>query len=98
MVAEREERAAKAAAYVDYIEKEISHESFQKMLAKFTDAFDTQVSIQVIIGSVIVMPFFQQLKEFLDKLWTDAYRRHAQLSNLCIRLDYNGFYSSQYAT
>ena len=39
-----------------------------------------------------------QLKEFLDKLWTDSYRRHAQLSNLCIRLDYNGFYSSQYAT
>ena len=34
-----------------------------------------------------------QLKEFLDKLCTDSYRNHGQLSNLCVRLDYNGFYS-----
>lgn len=41
--------------------------------------------------------FDAQLRDFLDKLWTNHYRHHVQLSNLCVRLDYNGFYSSQFA-
>eukprot|EP01038_Epipyxis_sp_PR26KG_P006038 gene6038-8313_t len=41
--------------------------------------------------------FDSQLKEFLSKLWMDSNRHHAQLSNLCVRLDYNGFYSSQFS-
>lgn len=41
---DKDEAAARAAAYVQYVEKEISHESFNKMLAKFTETFDTQVS------------------------------------------------------
>ena len=40
---DKDEAAARAAAYVQYVEKEISHESFNKMLAKFTETFDTQV-------------------------------------------------------
>ena len=31
--------------------------------------------------------------DFLERLWTDSHRNHPQLSNLCVRLDYNGFYS-----
>jgi hypothetical protein len=42
--------------------------------------------------------FDTQLKELLDGLWNNAYRQHAQLANLCVRLDYNGFYSSEFAT
>jgi hypothetical protein len=42
--------------------------------------------------------FDQQLREFLDKLWTDSYRHHPQLSNLCVRLDYNGFYDSRFSS
>ena len=41
---DKDEAAVRAAAYVQYVEKEISHESFNKMLAKFTETFDTQVS------------------------------------------------------
>ena len=41
---DKDEAAARAAAYVQYVEKEISHESFNKMLAKFTETFDTQVN------------------------------------------------------
>lgn len=42
--------------------------------------------------------FDSQLKEFLDGLWSSSYRQHAQLANLCVRLDYNGYYSSTFAT
>jgi hypothetical protein len=42
--------------------------------------------------------FDQQLREFLDKLWTDSYRHHPQLSNLCVRLDYNGFHDSRFSS
>jgi len=38
--------------------------------------------------------FNTQVGEFLEKLWTDSHRHHPQLSNLCVRLDYNGFYSN----
>ena len=38
--------------------------------------------------------FDAQVVEFLEKLWTDSHRHHPQLSNLCVRLDYNGFYSN----
>ena len=41
---DKDEAAVRAAAYVQYVEKEISHESFNKMLAKFTETFDTQVN------------------------------------------------------
>jgi len=37
--------------------------------------------------------FDAQVGEFLEGLWTDSHRHHPQLSNLCVRLDYNGFYS-----
>ena len=39
------DRERMAAAYVDYVEREISHESFKKMLTKFTDTFDMQVTL-----------------------------------------------------
>lgn len=39
----KDETAARAAVYVQYVEREISHDSFNKMLAKFTETFDTQV-------------------------------------------------------
>jgi gamma-tubulin complex component 2 len=42
--------------------------------------------------------FDTQLKELLDGLWNNAYRQHAQLANLCVRLNYNGFYTSEFAT
>ena len=37
--------------------------------------------------------FDAQVGEFLERLWNDSHRHHPQLSNLCVRLDYNGFYS-----
>jgi gamma-tubulin complex component 2 len=37
--------------------------------------------------------FDTQLGEFLENLWADSNRHHPQLSNLCARLDYNGYYS-----
>ena len=40
--------------------------------------------------------FDAQLAEFLEKLWTASNRHHPQLSNLCVRLDYNGFYSNKF--
>jgi hypothetical protein len=39
-----------------------------------------------------------QLREFLERLWTDSYRHHPQLANLCTRLDYNGFFSSSFSS
>lgn len=39
--------------------------------------------------------FDKEVSEFLEKLWTDSYRSHPQLSNLCVRLDYNGYYSQK---
>jgi gamma-tubulin complex component 2 len=41
--------------------------------------------------------FSAQLREFLERLWTDSNRRHPQLSHLCVRLDYNGFYTDSFA-
>ena len=38
--------------------------------------------------------FDGQVVEFLERLWSDSHRNHPQLSNLCVRLDYNGFYSN----
>lgn len=43
------------------------------------------------------LTFDSQLKEFLEKLWADSYRQHPQLSNLCVRIDYNGYYSSKFS-
>mgnify|MGYP001289851717 CR=1 FL=1 len=40
--------------------------------------------------------FDTQLAEFLSKLWTASNRHHPQLSNLCVRLDYNAFYSREF--
>lgn len=42
--------------------------------------------------------FDKEISEFLEKLWTDSYRSHPQLSNLCVRLDYNGYYSQKFVT
>eukprot|EP01041_Mallomonas_annulata_P003638 gene3638-7253_t len=42
--------------------------------------------------------FDTQLGEFLETLWSDSNRHHPQLSNLCVRLDYNGYYSEMMAT
>lgn len=41
--------------------------------------------------------FDGQLRDFLDSLWTDSFRHHAHLAHLCVRLDYNGYYSSQFS-
>lgn len=41
--------------------------------------------------------FNAQLREFLERLWTDSNRRHPQLSHLCVRLDYNGYYTDSLA-
>lgn len=41
--------------------------------------------------------FNAQLKDFLERLWADSHRHHPQLSNLCVRLDYNGFYTGRFA-
>lgn len=41
--------------------------------------------------------FNTQLREFLERLWADSHRNHPQLVNLCVRLDYNGFYTEQFA-
>jgi hypothetical protein len=40
--------------------------------------------------------FNTQLREFLERLWSDSHRNHPQLMNLCVRLDYNGFYTEQF--
>lgn len=48
---DKDEAAARAAAYVQYVEKEISHDSFNKMLAKFTETFDTQVTTSFFCNS-----------------------------------------------
>lgn len=40
--------------------------------------------------------FDEQLAEFLKRLWEDSSRSHPQLSNLCARLDYNGFYTEKF--
>jgi len=60
-----------------YMTREMTHAAFQRILSKFSDTFDTQIST------------------FLDNLYSDSYRQHPQLANLCSRLDYNGFYSSK---
>ena len=46
---------------------------------------------------VHVIHYLIQLREFLERLWTDSHRHHPQLSNLCVRLDYNGFYSDHFS-
>mmetsp|Transcript_6119 Transcript_6119/g.9233 ORF Transcript_6119/g.9233 Transcript_6119/m.9233 type:complete len:1075 (-) Transcript_6119:183-3407(-) len=71
-------RQARIRVQSEFIAREVSHDAYVRMLAKFSDTFDTQ------------------LGEFLEKLWTDSYRHHPQLSNLCVRLDYNGFYDSRF--
>ena len=40
--------------------------------------------------------FDKEVSDFLEKLWTDSYQSHSQLSNLCVRLDYNGYYSQRF--
>ena len=62
------------------INKEATHEAYQKTLLKFTSTFDSQ------------------LAEFLEKLWAASHRHHPQLSNLCVRLDYNGFYTTKFSS
>ena len=70
----------KRAIQSEILNKEASHEVFQRTLAKFTSTFDSQ------------------LAEFLEKLWTASSRQHPQLLNLCVRLDYNGYYSKLFST
>ena len=69
---------AKAKIRTEFINREASHESYQRTLSKFSSTFDSQ------------------LAEFLSKLWTASSRHHPQLLNLCVRLDYNGFYSREF--
>jgi gamma-tubulin complex component 2 len=40
--------------------------------------------------------FDSVVNEFLEKLWKDSNGSHPKLVNLCVRLDYNGFYSSKF--
>ncbi len=40
--------------------------------------------------------FFSQMKEFLERLHIDSYRLQPQLANLCVRIDYNGYYSGRF--
>ena len=40
--------------------------------------------------------FNSQLREFLERLWADSHRNHPQLINLCVRLDYNGYYTDAF--
>jgi hypothetical protein len=54
-------RQLRVKAQTNFIKKETAHESFEKMLNKFSETFDSQ------------------LKEFLEKLWTDSYHYHPQL-------------------
>jgi hypothetical protein len=70
-------RRDRLATQSKYMNREMTHVTFQKILAKFGEAFDSQVGA------------------FLESLWTDSYKRHASRSNLCTRLDYNGFYSAR---
>eukprot|EP00606_Chrysophyceae_sp_TOSAG23-5_P001503 GSChrysophyteH2.ASY1.ANO1.682.1 assembled CDS len=71
------QRRARLATQSKYLSREMNHQSFKRILAKFYETFDTQVG------------------EFLESLWVDSYRTHPQLSNLCTRLDYNGFYTNR---
>lgn len=41
--------------------------------------------------------FDSQLGEFLSTLWASSQQHQLQLLNLCVRLDYNGFYSSHFS-
>ena len=41
--------------------------------------------------------FDEQLREFLSNLWSTSYQHHVQLVNLCVRLDYNGYYSQKFS-
>jgi gamma-tubulin complex component 2 len=54
-------RQTRVKAQTNFIKKETAHDSFEKMLNKFSETFDSQ------------------LKEFLEKLWTDSYHYHPQL-------------------
>jgi len=40
--------------------------------------------------------FDKEVSEFLDKLWNVT--AHPQLANLCVRLDYNGYYSQKFVS
>ena len=78
MADQHKQRREKANLQSEFINREASHESYQRTLSKFSTTFDTQ------------------LAEFLSKLWTASNRHHPQLSNLCVRLDYNAFYSREF--
>lgn len=100
-----EEATSSGAASIEqkeaYLQREASHETYNRILNKFAETFDTQVGTIISLTSLMDLPptmmLFFQLREFLDQLWNDSARQHGQLANLCVRLDYNGYYSSQFA-
>lgn len=67
----RNKRVKKRVALV---ERELTNESYKRMIRRYEDVFDTS------------------LGDFMNKLREDS-RFHSHLSNLCIRLDFNGFIS-----
>jgi gamma-tubulin complex component 2 len=91
-----DERRRRIDLQEEFMRHEVCHDAYVRMINKFSDSFDTQ------------------LGDFLEMLWNDSnryffysylylkylcyLRHHAQLSNLCVRLDYNGFYTERFAS
>jgi gamma-tubulin complex component 2 len=90
-------RALKLRIQADYISREVSHDAYLRTLAKFSDTFDSQLGEfleKLWTDSYRSLPSSSlSLHSFLSL----ADRTHPQLSNLCIRLDYNGFYDTRFA-
>lgn len=74
MRAVRAERHKRISALTARMQKAIQSDNYQKMIERFIQVFDSQIS------------------DFMKQLMADSHTHyHSHLSNLCTRLDFNGF-------
>jgi gamma-tubulin complex component 2 len=73
----RRERAERVNRQTLRVKREVANESYRRMIVRFEEVFS------------------EHLKEFMVRLSSadDSYPTNAQLANLCVRLDYNGYVS-----
>lgn len=73
--------------------------SFSLSLAVASQSARLQASQPEFVQAIVEFQrdFDQHLGDFMKRLWDDSRAQyHSHLANLCTRLDYNGFLSSQY--
>lgn len=69
----------------------------QRLRARHTECVREESGRDVFLNHLgtFERQFDREVGEFLEKLWKDSYRGQPSLSNLCVRLDYNGYYSGK---